>query len=213
MRIAKLFTACVVTGCLAACAALTAYGQDEAGEQEQTQQVEMPSEYQWIFGTTSLPAVGEDGQLVQEEESPPQPQSALPRMQGVGVGVGAGVQKETVEPLQEEPLSRGASIDPFTWDFGEVETGRVLEHEFMVENKSQRTMQIKSVNTSCGCTVSQVDKRTLAPGESTPVAVRFKTKGYHGDIKQSVFVHTDDPRQPVIRYIVKAKIIRAEVSR
>lgn len=174
----------------------------EAGAQENdAQEVPVPGEYQWIFGKTQMPAVDEEGQLAGEEASSIPARTVLRKEDFIA--------KERPVPASEEQLyEQGASLDPFTWHFGEVEAGRVLEHEFVIENKSKRQINITSVNTSCGCTVSQVEKTSLLPGEQTPISVSFKTKGYSGDVKQSVFVHTDDPRQPVIRYVVKARIVR-----
>jgi len=101
-----------------------------------------------------------------------------------------------------------ANVNPYTWDFGQVKEGEVLKHTFILKNETQKILNINDVNTSCGCTVSQVDKKTLAPGESASIQVQFKSKGYSGPIKQYVYVHTDNLDNPIIRYIIEANVIK-----
>ena len=98
--------------------------------------------------------------------------------------------------------------DPYSWDFGQVKEGEVLKHNFVLKNESKKILNIKDVNTSCGCTVSKVEKKTLLPGESTLIEVEFNTKGYSGSTQQFVYVHTDNIDNPVIRYIIKAELIK-----
>ncbi len=98
--------------------------------------------------------------------------------------------------------------DPYTWDFGEVKQGAVLKHAFTLKNETAKPMQIKELNTSCGCTVSGVKKRSLISQESTEVEVQFDSKGYSGEVKQYVYVHTDNLDNPIIRFIIKAYLVK-----
>ncbi|MFA5114859.1 MAG: DUF1573 domain-containing protein [Candidatus Omnitrophota bacterium] len=98
--------------------------------------------------------------------------------------------------------------DSEVWDFGKVKEGSVLKHAFIFNNKSRNTINIKSVHTSCGCTVSKVEKTRLGPGEGTALKVRFDTKGYAGPVRQYVYVNTDNPDEPVARFIVAADVER-----
>jgi len=98
--------------------------------------------------------------------------------------------------------------DPYLWDFGRVKEGVVLKHDFTLRNESKNILNIKDVNTSCGCTVSKVAKKRLLPKESTPIEVEFRTKGYSGPTQQYVYVYTDSLDNQIIRYIIKADIVR-----
>jgi hypothetical protein len=110
---------------------------------------------------------------------------------------------------QDEPAPL-VSKDPtgFSWDFGVVKQGQVLQHDFIIKNESTRELNIKEVNTSCGCTVSKVKDKTLKPQESTVIEVKFNSKGYSGKVKQYVFVRTDSLDNPVLRYIISAEIVK-----
>lgn len=98
-------------------------------------------------------------------------------------------------------------LDPYVWDFGRVKEGAVLKHNFILKNESKDTLNIKDINTSCGCAVSSVKKKTVSPGESTLIEVQFDTKGYSGPTQQYIYVHTDSPDNPIVRFVIKADIV------
>lgn len=102
------------------------------------------------------------------------------------------------------------TADPYSWDFGKSQEGEVLKHIFVLKNESPPTLNIKGTNTSCGCTVSEVKKKVLLPGEETSVDVQFDTRGYSGPVRQYIYVYTDNPENPVLRLMIKAKIIKGK---
>ena len=101
-----------------------------------------------------------------------------------------------------------ALSDPDEWDFGQVKEGKVLEHTFTLKNESPETLTINRVNTSCGCTASAVKKKVVLAGESTAIEVEFKSKGYSGPTQQYVYVHTDNLDKPIIKFTIKANIVK-----
>jgi len=102
--------------------------------------------------------------------------------------------------------------DPYTWDFGRVRQGEILRHDFLLKNESNKVLNIKSVDTSCGCTVSKTKKSALLPQEATLIEVNFDSKGYLGPVQQVVYVNTDRLDTPVIRYIIKAEVVKSKVK-
>jgi len=100
--------------------------------------------------------------------------------------------------------------DPYSWDFGQVKESEVLKHTVVLKNESKETLTIKDVNTSCGCIVSKVEKKIILPGENTEIEVQFNSKGYSGLTQQYVYVHTDSLDKPVIRFIIKAEVIKSK---
>lgn len=108
----------------------------------------------------------------------------------------------SAQPIKQE------AVTPDTWDFGQVKEGVILKHDFVIKNTSKQTLNIKEVHTSCGCTTSGVNKRALLPGEKTLIEVKFNSKGYSGPVQQFIYVHTDNLDNPVIRYIIKAEVVK-----
>jgi len=116
------------------------------------------------------------------------------------------------EQAQENPafVSYAAAVkpqDPNFWDFGQVKQNLVLEHEFTLKNNTDKILNITGNNTSCGCTVSETAKKTLAPGESTQVKVQFNSKGYKGKVQQFVYVNTDNQEDPVLKFTIEAFVV------
>jgi hypothetical protein len=105
-------------------------------------------------------------------------------------------------------MERVKDFEPYVFDFGRIKEGEVLKHEFILKNETSKILNIKDVNTSCGCTVSEVEKRSLQPNESTVIKVKFNSRGYSGPTQQYVYVHTDNLDKPVIRYIIKAEVVK-----
>ncbi|MFA5095748.1 MAG: DUF1573 domain-containing protein [Candidatus Omnitrophota bacterium] len=98
--------------------------------------------------------------------------------------------------------------DPYAWDFGKVKQGEVATHSFTLKNDSAKTLNIVAVNTSCGCAVSGVKDKVLAPQGSTLLEVKFDSKGYSGAVQQFIYVNTDSVDKPVIRFIIKADVVK-----
>lgn len=101
--------------------------------------------------------------------------------------------------------------DPNQWDFGKVKQGEVLKHDFLLKNETKDLLKIISINTSCGCTVSRSDKESLEPDESTAINVTFNSGKYSGEVKQFIYVHTDNADSPVVKFIIKAEVITETV--
>ena len=95
------------------------------------------------------------------------------------------------------------------WDFGQVKEGLILKHDFLLKNESQKALKITGTHTSCGCAVSKVEKNTLLPGEETLIGVKFNSAGYSGAIEQYVYVNTDDAENPILKFTVKAQVIKS----
>lgn len=98
--------------------------------------------------------------------------------------------------------------NPNEWDFGKVKQGEVLKHDFLFKNKTLGILKITGVNTSCGCTASQSDKKTLKPGESTAIKVSFNSRGYSGAVQQYVYVNTDNVDSAIIKFVIKAEVVK-----
>jgi len=97
--------------------------------------------------------------------------------------------------------------DPNEWDFGKVKQEEVLKHDFIFRNMTADTINITGINTSCGCTASQSDKKSLKPGESTLINVSFNSKGYAGQVSQFIYVNTNNANLPVVKFTIKAEVL------
>jgi len=93
-----------------------------------------------------------------------------------------------------------------SWDFGKVKVGQILKHTFVYKNESEVVVELISTNTSCGCTVSAIKNKKLLPGDSSDIDVTFNSKGYNGQVKQFVYLNTDNLADPIVRFEINAEV-------
>lgn len=108
--------------------------------------------------------------------------------------------------LPDRAIKPAETKDRGIWDFGRVKAGEVLKHSFVLKNNLDKPLKIINVSTSCGCTASEVKKKSLLPGEETAIEVKFDTKNYSGEVKQYVYITTDNPEESLLRFTIKAQI-------
>ena len=83
-----------------------------------------------------------------------------------------------------------------TLDWGEVENGKIANLIFEFENTGDSLLVIKQIKSTCGCTVTHVDKKEYKPGEKGKIPVKFNSRGYsnRGKILKSITVITNSKK-------------------
>ncbi len=81
---------------------------------------------------------------------------------------------------QEVKVEAGnpSSMAKFKWeekthDFGKIEQGKPVTHEFAFTNTGTTPLVISNVRGSCGCTVTDYTKEPIAPGKTGMVKATF----------------------------------------
>ncbi|HKD69817.1 MAG TPA: DUF1573 domain-containing protein [Candidatus Binataceae bacterium] len=97
------------------------------------------------------------------------------------------------------------------YDFGTVMEGDPVKHDFTVKNVGKADLVIGHVQTSCGCTVAQSEKKRLAPGEETQLPVTFDTRHERGHASRRIDVYTNDPQTPDLALEIQG-IVRREAE-
>lgn len=77
-------------------------------------------------------------------------------------------------------------------DFGHRQSGTSVDIEYIVHNTGWRGLQVRSVESDCGCVVSHVPDSPIAPGKSASISVRFLLKHIRGPQQRSLVVHTNE---------------------
>ena len=114
---------------------------------------------------------------------------------------------DTITEVVEPAKTQGeAHKDPNFFDFGKVKEGDVIKHTFILKNNEDKAVNIVNVNTSCACASSNLDVKTLQPGQEVPVDLEFDTKGYPGVRKRQLFIHTDSVPNPLIIFEIQADV-------
>ncbi len=99
-------------------------------------------------------------------------------------------------------------FDRIIHDFGIIEEGKVFETVFKFKNIGKGTLEIKDIQTSCGCTAAIPKKRKLEPGESSEIRVEMDTINRFGSVSRMVTVKTNDPDVPEFHLSLRAEVVK-----
>jgi hypothetical protein len=95
-------------------------------------------------------------------------------------------------------------------DFGMMNPHTTASHSFVIRNDGEHPLALEVRETSCKCTVGQLQQSLLPPAEQTTVTLTWNT-GYQADTyEQTATVVTNDPLAKSIKLTVKGEV-RAEL--
>jgi len=80
-------------------------------------------------------------------------------------------------PNGESPIF---TFEQDTYEFGTVEAGTKVEHDFVFNNSGKTPLIIANVRASCGCTTPEYPKTPIKPGESGVIKVVFDSQNQVG---------------------------------
>jgi hypothetical protein len=90
-------------------------------------------------------------------------------------------------------------------DFGKITQGERVKYAFKFTNTGGSELIISDAHGSCGCTVPEIPKKPVAPGEESVIGVEFNSEGKRGINEKTVTIISNaNPHTKVIT-------IRAEV--
>jgi hypothetical protein len=99
------------------------------------------------------------------------------------------------------------TIDPI-YNFGRVYRGKTIHHTFTIRNSGDDHLKIEGISRDCGCTVAEVDRDYLAPGEEMSIDVKVDTKLLEGgETDKSVRLATNDRREPETVLTITGEIL------
>lgn len=85
-----------------------------------------------------------------------------------------------------------------TFNFGEMESSKDVEHTFILKNEGDLSLEIRQVRPSCGCTVANISQNTIPPGGQADVTTRLSLRGRQGAQHKTISVESNDPKQPTL---------------
>ena len=107
-------------------------------------------------------------------------------------------------PLLAQGTPKAVPTGPIK-NFDIVAKGDLLTHSFEIRNGGDAVLEISNVRPACGCTVAEFDRK-IAPGEAGMVNARLDTSDFSGPISKSISVYTNDPENPKLQLVMKAKV-------
>jgi len=116
--------------------------------------------------------------------------------------------EEYFPPMNAEQLAKAPklSFEKTVHDFGSIKQGDQVSTEFTFTNAGKSDLNIRETKASCGCTISNLEKSTLKPGETSSIKITFNSRGRRGIQQKSISVFSNDPANPTQRITIKAKV-------
>jgi hypothetical protein len=86
--------------------------------------------------------------------------------------------------------------------------GRIYGYSFTLKNAGDEDLSVDMLRVSCGCiTIVEPTKPViLAPNETLDIKFNFDTTGLTRPTTRYIFIHTNDPRQPILTVKLLADI-------
>lgn len=99
-------------------------------------------------------------------------------------------EQDITRSLQENAKAPKTKVtfDKIVHDFGEIKQGEIVSTTFTIKNVGENDLFIVEAHGSCGCTVPEVTKEAIEPGQSAPIHVKFDSNGKSGEVTKSVMI-------------------------
>jgi hypothetical protein len=84
-----------------------------------------------------------------------------------------------------------ALIDSASFDFGTIQEGAIVEHDFKFKNEGEYPLILNNISSSCGCTTPEWPKEPIGPNQTSSIKVRFDSKNKSGPQVKTITVYAN----------------------
>ncbi len=114
---------------------------------------------------------------------------------GTSDGDSLAVKGDSLQPKTEQSSTPNGSM-PLTkieflessFDFGKIDEGKKVDHIFKFKNTGENPLVLQDARASCGCTIPEYTKDTIAPGAEGQIKVIYDSANKEGKIEKTVTV-------------------------
>ncbi len=133
------------------------------------------------------------------------------------LGARATLAENRGEVSTEELLSRSSANAKLEieggseFNFGTMKHGETMSHDFVFRNVGEDPLNLEMGGSTCKCTVGELDKSILNPGEETKVNLTWTALATSADFGQTATIFTSDPSQSEVKLKVFGRVARSFV--
>ncbi len=113
---------------------------------------------------------------------------------------------EAVPPTIRGPLAKSPET---TFNFGRIERGTSMKHAFKIRNVGDALLKVEVVSTTCKCTVGDLGKNEIPPGDETDVLLEWTAKTPPGPFRHGATLSTNDPTTSRIELVVEGEVVES----
>lgn len=131
---------------------------------------------------------------------------------GVSAGLTAGVANaQQVGPRPAAPeveqTAPSIQVERTIHDFGRITDEAQVTTTFAFKNTGNSVLRIERVESSCGCTVPELEKLEYAPGETGEITVVFDPRRREGMQNRAVTIVSNDPVRSRVPLTVRVDVV------
>lgn len=114
-----------------------------------------------------------------------------------------------VGALPEAEAGPAAQVAEKTYDFGSIQEGSQVSHDFLIQNRGCCVLLIQRMDADAGCTITS-DEMQIKPGQSGKATMTFTTVS-NGDkpVVKKAFITTNDPRTRTLVLTMQGMVAQA----
>lgn len=112
-------------------------------------------------------------------------------------------------PSLAAPAPRLACDEP-VFDFGDVsaDAQSTVDHDYLIRNDGDLSLEILSVRASCGCTAVNASQNIVAPGATATIHASFNLANRSGAQVKTITVTSNDPERPTTLLTLRGNIVK-----
>ncbi|MHB0955265.1 MAG: DUF1573 domain-containing protein [Pirellulaceae bacterium] len=119
--------------------------------------------------------------------------------------------QETVTSVPEVNLKKTARVEVVgdaVFDFGSMERSSKMRHAFHLKNVGSADLTLEPGRTTCKCTVSKIDLRTVPPGHVAEVILEWtgQTLSPEPEFAQTADINTNDPENKTVQLKIEGYV-------
>jgi hypothetical protein len=119
----------------------------------------------------------------------------------------AGAQAPESPPAAPDPAAAKIVCEEPNFEFGEVENSQTIEHDFILRNDGNTTLEIVKAKPSCGCTVASISNKQIEPGGTATIKAKLNLQGREGKQHKSITVESNDPDTKTLSLLLRGTAI------
>lgn len=103
-------------------------------------------------------------------------------------GLERKIEIQSVQFIKDSIVDLPLVTDKNIHDIGRIPQNKKITLEYLVKNTNDHTIELLPPRSPCDCSVGEITKTVLKPGESTQVKVVFDPSNYEGKIVKSIYL-------------------------
>ncbi len=122
-------------------------------------------------------------------------------------GLERKIEIQSVQFIKDSIIDIPLMTEKNIQDLGTIISSKEVEVTFTVKNMNDHRIELLPPRSTCDCSVGQLAKSTLEPGETTEVKVTFDPANYEGKVVKSVYLKSKNGEEE-IRLIFTGTVVK-----